>query len=145
MIERLYVQNFRCLESVTLDFAGTPSALIIGKNGAGKSTIRKAFSVFQSICRGSSRVDKLILPSDFSFLHTDRPMRFEIEVTLTGRRFKYTISFDWPDTFREARILDESLLVDGQAIFHTPASAGSTPRRGKLWSGLACLCFAGNQ
>ena len=33
MIERLYVQNFRCLESVTLDFAGSPSAVIIGKNG----------------------------------------------------------------------------------------------------------------
>src|SRR5665213_1745414 len=117
MIERLYVQNFRCLESVTLDFVGTPSALIIGKNGAGKSTIRKALSVFQSICRGSSRVGKLIVPSDFSFHHTDRPMRFEIEVTLAGKRFKYAISFDWPDTFREARILDESLSVDGQDVY----------------------------
>jgi len=117
MIERLYVQNFRCLESVTLDFAGTPSALIIGKNGAGKSTTREALSVFQSICRGSSRVDKLILPSDFSFLHLDRPMRFEIEVMLAGNRFKYAIGFDWPATFREARILDESLSVNGQSIF----------------------------
>jgi ABC-type cobalamin/Fe3+-siderophores transport system ATPase subunit len=117
MIERLYVQNFRCLESVTLDFAGTPSALIIGKNGAGKSTTRHALSVFQSICRGSSRVGTLVVPSDFSFLHVDRPMRFEIDVTLAGRRFKYAISFDWPDTFREARILDESLAVDGQDIF----------------------------
>jgi predicted ATP-dependent endonuclease of OLD family len=35
MIERLYIQNFRCLESITLDFAGRPSALLIGKNGAG--------------------------------------------------------------------------------------------------------------
>jgi ABC-type cobalamin/Fe3+-siderophores transport system ATPase subunit len=117
MIERLYVQNFRCLESVTLDFGATPSALIIGKNGVGKSTTRQALSVFQSICRGSSRVDKLILPKDFSFRRTDRPMRFEIELTLVGKRFKYAISFDWPETFREARILDESLSVNGQAIF----------------------------
>jgi len=117
MIERLYVQNFRCLESVTLDFAATPSALIIGKNGAGKSTTRHALSIFQSICRGSSRVGTLITLNDFSFLHIARPMRFEIEVTLAGKRFKYAIAFDWPDTFREARILDESLTVDGQAIF----------------------------
>lgn len=117
MIERLYVQNFRCLESVTLDFAGTPSALIIGRNGAGKSTLRHSISVFQSICRGSSRVGTLISPNDFSFLRNDRPMRFEIDVTLTGQRFDYFISFDWPDSFREARILDESLTVDGQAIF----------------------------
>ena len=51
------------------------------------------------------------MPSDFSFLHIDRPMRFEIEVTLAGKRFKYAIAFDWPDTFREARIIDESLAA----------------------------------
>ncbi len=39
MIERLYVHNFRCLENFTLDLAGRPSALVIGKNGAGKSTV----------------------------------------------------------------------------------------------------------
>jgi energy-coupling factor transporter ATP-binding protein EcfA2 len=117
MIERLYVQNFRCLESVTLDFVDRPSALIIGKNGAGKSTTRHALSILQSICRGSSRVDKLILPSDFTFYQTNRPMRFEIDVKLSGRAFKYAVSFDWPANLREARILEENLSVDGQDIF----------------------------
>jgi len=117
MIERLYVQNFRCLESVTLDFAGNASALLIGKNGAGKSTIRKALAVFQRICRGSSRVDKLISPADFTLHDTERPMRFEIAVALSGKRYTYAISFDWPPNFREARILDESLFVGGQSVF----------------------------
>jgi len=117
MIERLYVQNFRCLESVTLHFAGKSSVLIIGKNGAGKSTTRKALAVFQRICRGSSRVDKLICPADFTLHNTERPMRFEIEVTLSGKRYIYAISFDWPAHFSEARILDESLSVDGQSVF----------------------------
>jgi len=117
MIERLYVQNFRCLGSVSLDFSGKSSALIIGKNGAGKSTIRKALMVFQRICRGSSRVDKLITPKDF-FLHDlAKPMRFEITVALSGKRYVYAISFDWPENFREARILDESLSVDGKSVF----------------------------
>jgi hypothetical protein len=44
-------------------------------------------------------------------------MRFDIEVVLTGRRFKYAISFEWPPNFREARILDESLSVNGEDIF----------------------------
>ena len=117
MIERLYVQNFRCLESLTLDFVGRPSALIIGKNGAGKTTIRHALGIFQSICRGSSRVGTHISPSDFTFHQTNRPMRFEIDASLSGKRFKYAVSFDWPADFREARILDESLSVDGQEIF----------------------------
>jgi hypothetical protein len=44
-------------------------------------------------------------------------MRFEIDVSLSGRRFKYAVSFDWPANSREARILDESLSVDGQDVF----------------------------
>ena len=117
MIERLYVHNFRCLENFTLEFGGRSSTLVIGKNGSGKSTVLNCLALFQQICRGSSRVSKLISTSDFTQHRTDHPMRFEVELTLSGKRFKYVISFEWPSTFREARILDESLLVDGQAIF----------------------------
>jgi predicted ATPase len=117
MIERLYIQNFRCLESFKLDFTGRPSALIIGKNGAGKSTVLECVKLFQEICRGAGRVGKLISTSDFTENRTDRPMRLEAEVILAGKRFKYAISFEWPPGFREARILDEDLSVDGQPAF----------------------------
>jgi len=117
MIEQFSIQNFRCLESVTLDFAGKPSVLLLGKNGSGKSTVRHALAVLQQICRGSSRVDHLISQSDFAFHSLKRPIRFEIAVVLTGKRFVYAVAFDWPENFREARILQESLTVDGQVIF----------------------------
>lgn len=116
MIERLYVQNFRCLESIELGFPAK-SVLIIGKNGSGKSTVRKALAVFQRICRGSNRVDKLISPNDFTLHNRERPMRFEIAVAILGQRYTYCVAFDWPPSFREARILEESLFVGGQAVF----------------------------
>jgi ABC-type cobalamin/Fe3+-siderophores transport system ATPase subunit len=138
MIERLYVQNFRCLESFTLDLASNSSALIIGRNGSGKSTIRHALGVLQRIGRGSGRVDTLIEPEDYSFYDqywdqqgrfkgTDKPMRFEIELTIAGKRFVYAISFDWPANFREARILDEALTVDAQPVFTRQQSQVSLP------------------
>jgi DNA repair exonuclease SbcCD ATPase subunit len=117
MIERLYVHNFRCLENFTLDLAGRPSALMIGKNGAGKSTVLNCLMLFQSICRGSNRVGSLISASDFTQNRINQPMRFEAELTLGDKRFKYAISFEWPAKFREARILDETLSVDGNDIF----------------------------
>jgi predicted ATPase len=117
MIERLYIQNYRCFESLTIDFAGRPSALLIGKNGAGKSTVLECLKLFQQICRGSSRVGKLISASDFAQHQTDRPMRFEIGVTLVGKRYDYAVSFELPPNYREARILDESLSVDGRGVF----------------------------
>src|SRR6266404_3583656 len=117
MIERLYVHNFRCLENYTLDLAGRSSALLIGRNGAGKSTILRCLELFQRICRGSaSRVGDLISASDFTQQRTNLPMRFEVELPLAQKRFKYAVSFEWPPNFREARILDEGLWVDGNAI-----------------------------
>lgn len=38
MIERLYIHNFRSLENFELPIQGLSSALLIGKNGTGKST-----------------------------------------------------------------------------------------------------------
>ena len=99
MIERLYVHNFRCLENFTLDLAGRSSALVIGKNGAGKSTVLQCLKLFQSICRGSNRVGNLISASDFTQHRTDHPMRFEVELTLANKRFKYAVSFEWPAEF----------------------------------------------
>jgi predicted ATPase len=60
MIERLYVHNFRCLENFALDLAGHPAAVLIGKNGAGKSTVLGCLEVFQGTCRGASRVKHLL-------------------------------------------------------------------------------------
>jgi predicted ATPase len=117
MIARLYVNNFRCFENFSIDFVGCPSALIIGKNGSGKSTLQHAFLVFQKICRGSNRVKELIAGSDFTQQRKHLPMRFEVEVTLANRRFQYAISFEMPENLREARVAEESLVVDGNAIF----------------------------
>ncbi|MFN7803149.1 MAG: hypothetical protein ACK5TO_04005, partial [Planctomycetaceae bacterium] len=44
-------------------------------------------------------------------------MRFEVELTLSGKHFHYSLSFEGPTRFAEARVLDESLSVEGQAIF----------------------------
>ena len=52
MIERLYVHNFRCLENFTLDFAGQRSAVLIGKNGSGKSTVLHSIFGFTKISAG---------------------------------------------------------------------------------------------
>jgi len=117
MIERLYVHNFRCLENFSLDLAGRPSALVMGKNGSGKSTLRHSLALFQSICRGTSRVRDLIGIGDFTLHRTNVPMRFEVELRLAKKQFKYAISFEMPVNFREARVAEESLTVDGATIF----------------------------
>jgi len=127
MIERLYVHNFRCLENFTIDFVGRPSALVIGKNGTGKSTIREALGVFRKICRGTTRVKYLIAKSDFAYFRTHIPVRFEVLLRLGNKRCRYALSFELPESFFEARIAEEILEVEGNVIFSRKVGEVSQP------------------
>jgi ABC-type cobalamin/Fe3+-siderophores transport system ATPase subunit len=117
VIRRLYVHNFRCLENFELPISRQSSALLIGKNGSGKTTIGLALEILQRIARGTNRVGDLLKPKDFARGRTDVPMRFEIEVELGGRLYVYVLGLEFPPGFRELRVLQESLAVDGQAIY----------------------------
>ncbi|MFH0823157.1 MAG: AAA family ATPase [Pseudomonadota bacterium] len=117
MLQRLYVHNFKCLENFELATKGIPSALLIGENGTGKSTVANALEVLQGIGRGMNRVGKMVRRQDFGFGRTDLPMRFEIEVLLGGRQCVYIIAFELTEEFKEPRVAEEKLIVDGAPIY----------------------------
>jgi ABC-type branched-subunit amino acid transport system ATPase component len=117
VIRRFYVHNFRCLENFELPVSGLSSVLLIGKNGAGKTTVSLALEILQKIARGTNRVGALVAPTDLSRGRTDVPVRFEIEVELDGRVCEYVIALDFPEGFKELRVLEEKLVVDGQPVY----------------------------
>ena len=117
MINRLYVHNFRCLENFELPLAELPTALLIGRNGTGKSTVGKVLAIFQSISRGTNRVGQLVSPKDFARGRADVPIRLELEVVLAQRRYHYVLALELPQGFKELRIAEESLSCEGHRIF----------------------------
>ena len=117
MIRRFYVHNFRCLENFDLPVLGQTSLLLIGRNGAGKTTEGLALEILQRIARGTNRVGDLVKPKDFTRGRTDIPIRFEIEVELTGRVYGYNLAFELPKEFREPRVLEEKLTVGGRPVY----------------------------
>jgi len=117
VIRRLYVHNFRCLENFELPISGQSSVLLIGKNGAGKTTVGIALEILQKIARGTNRVGDLVKPKDLARGRTDVPMRFEIEVKLQGNVYEYVIAFEFPTGFKELRVLEEKLAVDGKPVY----------------------------
>jgi predicted ATPase len=117
VIHRLHVHNFRCLENFELAVAGKPSVLLIGKNGAGKTTVGRVLEILQKIARGTNRVRDLIEPKDFTRGRADVPMRVEVEVAIDTEIYKFTIAFEFPKGFKELRVLEEKLTVSGRPIY----------------------------
>jgi predicted ATPase len=117
MIRRLYIHNYRCLENFELPISGLSSVLLIGKNGAGKTTVGLALELLQKIARGANRVGDLVKPKDVTRGRADAPMRFEIEVALEDVVYNYAVAFEFPKGFRELRVHEEKLTVDGTPIY----------------------------
>jgi predicted ATPase len=117
VIRRLYVHNFRCLENFELPIAQLSSALLLGKNGAGKTTVGLALEILQRIARGTNRVGDLVKPKDLTRGRSNAPMRFEIEVELSKKIYAYSIAFEFPEGFKEMRVLDEKLVVGGKPVY----------------------------
>ena len=105
------------MENFELPVTGQSSVLLIGNNGSGKTTVGLALEVLQRIARGTNRVDSLIKPKDFARGRTDAPMRFEIEVELNAKIYKYTIAFGSSEGFKDLRVFAETLTVDEKFVF----------------------------
>lgn len=117
MLERLYVHNYRCLENFEFKPGAAASVLLIGKNGAGKSTIRQVLALMQAIGQGEGQVKNLVKESDFTRGRSEVPMRFELTLRLGGQRYHYALALELPTGFRQLRVLSEALAIDGAEVY----------------------------
>jgi len=117
MLKRLYVDNFRCLVNFELLLASFSSVLLVGKNGAGKSTVGRALRILQRLARGTNRISDLINAEDFSHERREIPMRLEIEASIMGRELAYSLAMELPTGFKELRVSEESLSCDGILLY----------------------------
>ena len=113
MLKRLYVHNFRCLENFELPAKELNSMLLIGRNGSGKSSIASVLEIFQKIGRGVNRVKDLVSSKDFSWKKPGTPIKLILECIIDQSCYEYTLSLELPDGFKELRVCEEKLRIDG--------------------------------
>ncbi|HLL53788.1 MAG TPA: AAA family ATPase [Myxococcaceae bacterium] len=108
MLTRLYVDNYKCL--VKFDLRLGKQHLLMGKNGAGKTTVFEVLAALRRIAHGEEIADVL------SYSTLTRwggiVQRFELEAVIKGKTYVYDLQVELP-----GRVLAERLLVDGVADF----------------------------
>ena len=117
MLQRLYIHNFKTFQNFELKPEGRHSSLLLGKNGAGKSSVAHALRLLQSVGRGVNRVGQLVTPRQFFGGHTAAPMRLEVDVVLQGQNFRYNLALELPEKFKELRVLEERLECEGHTVY----------------------------
>ena len=131
MLKRLYVHNYRCLENFEVQFKDLPSSMLVGLNGTGKTTVGLVIDLFAKVCRGQNQVGELVSSKDFFLDRLGSPMRFEIEVEILGQNYDYVLAFELPDGFRELRVYEEILRVDGSVVFSRREAKVTMPKSGQ--------------
>lgn len=116
MLKKIYAHNYRALQNFTLEL-DSPSTLLIGKNGCGKSSVGKVLMIMRDIGRGEMEIDKFVGEKDFSFYNAELPMRFELHAEVEGATYAYSLVLEMPHGFTRPRVKAESLKCGGQSVF----------------------------
>ena len=110
MLQRLYVDNYKCL--VNFDLHLQELSLLLGPNGVGKTSVLDVVFALRRLLDGSARItDADAFPArTLTRWQKGRLQVFEIEVLLDPDRFTYRLEVDHDRSFRRARIRLEKLV-----------------------------------
>lgn len=116
MLKRLYIHNFKSLQNFELDVNDLHSALFLGKNGTGKTTIFEAIEIFQKIGRGVTPLQDLFDVSSFYFSNTHIPIELELDVVIDKKNYQYKLIIEFPEGFNYPRVKNETLVINNDNV-----------------------------
>jgi predicted ATPase len=114
VLKRIHIDNYKCL--VNFDFTPQPTQLILGANGAGKSTIFDVLSRLRQVITGGSKVGSAFLPSSLTRWERREEQTFELEVKGNGGVYEYQLKVLHRPDLRQTRIASETLSFNGEPL-----------------------------
>jgi len=114
MLTRLYIDNYRCLSNFTLPL--TQSTLLVGRNGAGKSTVLDVLLQLREFTAGVTEASDAFVSDSLNWWHKSSEQRFELEVDLPTGHYKYSLVVSHQRDRRTSEVAAESLRLDDAAL-----------------------------
>jgi predicted ATPase len=117
MIKRIYIDNYKCF--VNFELRLQELTLLLGRNGAGKTSVLNVLYALRRLLDGTARVtDRDIFPRSSRTRWQDRATQvFEVEVELIGDLLVYRVEVEHDLHERRARIMLEDLSGNGGPLF----------------------------
>ncbi|MCY1031317.1 AAA family ATPase [Corallococcus sp. BB11-1] len=115
MLERIYVDNFRCF--VNFEWKPTRLALLLGENGSGKTSILEVLERIRSLISNDAEIRRGFPSSSRTRWDTRLEQRVELDVRLGSELFSYglTVKHSEEDPSK-SEIAQESLFCDGAPL-----------------------------
>lgn len=115
MLTRLYCTNYKCL--VAFEFRPVATQLLMGRNGAGKSTVFEVLELLRDFAvRGEACEDRLAGKTRTRWQNLPE-QRFEMDVSGSGGVYTYELIVDESGKPARPRIRKEQLAFDGRPLY----------------------------
>lgn len=115
MIKRLYIDNFRCF--VNFDLQLDEMAMLMGRNGTGKSTVLAVLHRIQALIVRERKIDEVFSARDLSMTHSSDIQTFIVEMTISNGDYRYELTIEHDRDRNKMRIQRERLQIDGKPLF----------------------------
>lgn len=116
MLKRLYIDNYKCL--VNFEFIPQRTQLLLGSNGAGKSTVFDVLWILRQLISGENKISQLPFSSGLTSWERREEQTFELEVEGNGGTYEYQLIVQHKRESRQCRILAESLSFDDKPLLN---------------------------
>lgn len=115
MITEIYINNYKCLVNFTVNLNRT--ALFLGTNGAGKSTVIELLAKLQRFLAGDERVGEIFHTDTLTKWQTTSIQRVELKLSVDNGTYHYQLAVKHDAANRRCRVETESLTLNGKALF----------------------------
>ena len=114
MLKRLYVDNYKCM--VNFEFAPGRTQLLLGANGAGKSSVFDVLLLLRQFISGEEKAPRLFLGANLTRWESRDEQAFELEVEGNGGTYLYKLVLEHRRETQQCRVKSETLHFNNQPL-----------------------------
>ncbi len=112
MLTRIYIDNFRSFQN--FEYFPERKQLLLGANGSGKTSVLEVLRCLKSFVKGDS--NRFTQSTRTRWLDSSIQV-FELEATLSSKKFEYRVELGYAEVTREQAVTLERLIVNGRTVF----------------------------